>query len=74
MGLGEEANIKYNIDDNDIDELDPEEINEELKNKINNLFGYVKNNKPTNINEIVPTSILAQIKEQGPELREEFIK
>lgn len=75
MGLGEEANIKYNIDDNDIDELDPEEINEQ-KNKINNLFASVgkkTDNKETNISGVVPTSILAQIKEQGPKLRESLL-
>jgi len=75
MGLGEEANIKYNIDDNDIDELDPEEINEQ-KNKINNLFASVgkkTNNKETNISGVVPRSILEQIKEQGPKLRESLL-
>ena len=46
------------------------------KNKINNLFASVgkkTDNKETNISGVVPTSILAQIKEQGPKLRESLL-
>ena len=71
MGIGEEANIKYNIDDNDIDEVDSEDEIEQ-KNKIKNLFSEIKNNQKP-VESVVPRSILEQIKEQGPEIRKSLL-
>ncbi len=71
MGIGEEANIKYNIDDNDIDEVDSEDEIEQ-KNKIKNLFSQIKNNQKP-IESVVPRSILEQIKEKGPEIRKSLL-
>lgn len=71
MGIGEEANIKYNIDDNDIDEVDSEDEIEQ-KNKIKNLFSEIKNNQKP-VESVVPRSILEKIKEQGPEIRKSLL-
>jgi hypothetical protein len=71
MGIGEEANIKYNIDDNDIDEVDVEDEIEQ-KNKIKNLFSQIKNNQKP-LESVVPSSILERIKEQGPEIRKSLL-
>ena len=71
MGIGEEANIKYNIDDNDINEVDSEDEIEQ-KNKIKNLFSEIKNNQKP-VESVVPRSILEQIKKQGPEIRKSLL-
>ena len=78
MAIGEEANIKYNIEGNDLDEFDEEDEQEEFDNKINEFRnvltdikkGATKNIKPSKIDtNVVPESILAQVKEKGPEIK-----
>jgi len=71
MGIGEEANIKYNIDDNDIDEVDSEDEIEQ-KNKIKNLFNQIKSNQKP-IESVLPRSILEQIKEKVPEIKKSLL-
>ena len=80
MAIGEEANIKYNIEGNDLDEFDDEddlEENEEKLNKFRNAFTDVKqgamekNISPQNINSgVVPNSLLERVKEKGPEIQQ----
>ena len=78
MAIGEEANIKYNIEGNDLDEFDEEDNKEEFDNKVNEFRnvltdikkGATKNIEPSNIDSnVVPESILAQVKEKGPEIK-----
>ena len=80
MAIGEEANIKYNIDDsNDLDELDEEDEDEEVEGKLKefkNVFSDIKNGaplkgvKPEKIQSgAVPQSILDRVEKQGPEIR-----
>ena len=78
MAIGEEANIKYNIEGNDLDEFDEEDELEDFNNKINEFRnvltdikkGATKNIEPSKINtKVVPESILAQVKEKGPEIK-----
>ena len=78
MAIGEEANIQYNIEGNDLDEFDDEDDVEENKNKLNefkNVLTDIKKGATKNIEaskidaNVVPESILAQVKEQGPEIR-----
>ena len=79
MAIGEEANIKYNIEGEDLDEFDDDDANEIVQDKLkdfeNALSGVkdvtvkktVKDNKiPENV---VPQNILDRVKEQGPEIR-----
>ena len=80
MSIGEEANIKYNIEADDMDEMDeedPEEVEEKI-NEFRNVFEDIKNSEPVksvdkeklNIDtNVLPKSILAKVKEQGPEIR-----
>lgn len=80
MNIGEEANIKYNIDQDDMDEFDeedPEEVQEKL-NEFKNVFTDIKNSEPLkNVNKeelqtnpnVLPQSILAQVKEKAPEIQ-----
>ena len=80
MSIGEEANIQYNIESDDMDEMDeddPEEVNEKI-NEFRGVFEDIKNSKPVksvdkeklNIDtNVLPESILAKVKEQGPEIR-----
>ena len=80
MSIGEEANIQYNIESDDMDEMDeddPEEVNEKI-NEFRGVFEDIKNSKPVksvdkeklNIDtNVLPKSILAKVKEQGPEIR-----
>jgi len=80
MAIGEEANIKYNIEGNDLDEFDDEDENEEVEEKLNefrNAFtdiknGAIQNNiEPKNINSgVVPTSLLDKVKDKGPEIQQ----
>ena len=84
MAIGEEAEIKYNIEGNDLDELDEDDSNEsgEFKNKLNsfqNAFTDIKNtavkdkNITTNISKgSVPPSILERVKEQVEEQKPEI--
>jgi hypothetical protein len=77
MAIGEEANIKYNIEGNDLDEFDNEDEEEELENKINEFrtaVSDIKNKttqklKPTVDESVVPRNILDKVKEQGTEIR-----
>ena len=78
MAIGEEANIKYNIEGNDLDEIDDEDDAEDFDNKVNEFRnvltdikkGATKNIDTSKINtNVVPESILAQVKEKGPEIK-----
>ena len=77
MAIGEEANIKYNIEGNDLVEFDEEDEAEEMTNKINEFrtaVSDIKNQttqklKPTVDENVVPRNILDRVKEQGPEIR-----
>lgn len=78
MAIGEEANIKYNIEGNDLDEFDDEDDKEDFDNKVNEFRnvlsdikkGATKNIEPSKIDSnVVPESILAQVKEKGPEIK-----
>ena len=80
MAIGEEANIKYNIEDsNDLDEIDDEDYEEEFNQQINEfrtVFEDIKKGtmkqkvEPEKINSgVVPQNILDKVKEQGPEIR-----
>ena len=73
MAIGEEANIKYNIDEDDMEDED------EVKDKINefkNVFSDIKNNGAVkNVSKdkidtnVLPQSILDRVKEKGPEMQ-----
>ena len=77
MAIGEEANIKYNIEGNDLDEFDEEDEAEEIDNKINQFktaVSDIKNKttqklKPTVDTNVVPQNILDKVKQQGTEIR-----
>lgn len=78
MAIGEEANIKYNIEGNDLDEFDDEDDSEDFDSKVNEFRnvltdikkGATKNIESSKINtNVVPESILAQVKEKGPEIK-----
>ena len=77
MAIGEEANIKYNIEGNDLDEFDEEDEAEEIDSKVNKFrtaVSDIKNQttqklKPTVDENVVPKNILDKVKEQGPEIR-----
>jgi len=78
MAIGEEANIKYNIEGNDLDEFDDEDEVEDEDAKLNEFRnvltdikkGATKNIEPSKIDtNVVPESILAQVKEKSPEIK-----
>jgi hypothetical protein len=79
MAVGEEANIKYNIEGNDLDEFDEEDNEEEESRKLDefkNSFTNIKKDTvakelaPSKIKSgAVPASLLAKVTEQGPEIR-----
>ena len=77
MAIGEEANIKYNIEGNDLDELDGDDLKEEFENKLNEFntaVGKIKNQttqklQPVVDKNVVPQNILDKFKEQGTEIR-----
>ena len=82
MALGEEANIKYNIEGNDLDELDGDDLKEQFENKLNEFntaVGNIKNITKQKINtetineKIVPPSILEKVKETGSEIRQSLL-
>ena len=82
MSLGEEANIKYNIEGNDLDELDEDDLKENFENKLNEFntaVGNIKNITKQKINtetineKIVPPSILEKVKETGSEIRQSLL-
>ncbi len=79
MSIGEEANIQYNIDNDDIDEEDEEEIAEKLQ-EFENVFEQIqagamdKQIKPENLTEgVVDKSLLDRVKEAGPEIRQSLL-
>ena len=79
MSIGEEANIQYNIDNDDIDEEDEEEIAEKLQ-EFENVFEQIqagamdKEIKPENLTEgVVEKSLLDRVKEAGPEIRQSLL-
>lgn len=74
MALGEEANIKYNIEGNDLDELDSNDEEEkfkfqvdEFRNAISNVKNVAKQKVDTTTidTNVVPRSILEKVKETG---------
>ena len=78
MAIGEEANIKYNIEGDDLDELDSEDEQEEFDKRVDefrNVLTDIKKGATKNIElskidtNVVPESILAQVKEKGPEIK-----
>ena len=79
MAIGEEANIKYNIEGNDLDEFDDEDEDENTEAKLNefkNSFTNIKKDtvakelKPSNItNGAVPSSLLEKVTKEGPQIR-----
>jgi hypothetical protein len=80
MAIGEEANIKYNIEDsNDLDEFDEEDRNEAFEEKVNEfrtVFEDIKNGtmkqgiEPSKIKSgVVPQGILDRVKEEGDQIR-----
>ena len=78
MAIGEEANIKYNIEGDDLDEFDDEDEVEDGDAKLNefrNVLTDIKKGATKNIESskidtnVVPESILAQVKEKGPEIK-----
>jgi len=78
MAIGEEANIKYNIEGDDLDEFDDEDEVEDGDVKLNEFRnvltdikkGATKNIEPSKIDSnVVPENILAQVKEKGPEIK-----
>lgn len=80
MAIGEEANIKYNIEGNDLDEFDEEDEDENTQEKLNefkNAFTDIKNGasqkniSTENINSgVVPSSLLDKVKDKRPEIQE----
>ena len=79
MSIGEEANIEYNIDNDDIDEEDEDEIKEKVE-EFQNVFQQIKNGamdkdiKPEKIKEgAVDKGLLDRVKEAGPQIRESLL-
>ena len=80
MSIGEEANIEYNIDGDDIDEPDEEEIAQKMA-EVEDVFQQIKNGamakdiKPENIRAgAVDKSLLDRVKEAGPSIRESLLE
>ena len=70
MAIGEEADIKYNIEGDDMDEFDDEEDMVEREQQLNPLEQIKQDTVNTKINEnAIPQNILDKVKEQGPEIR-----
>ena len=66
MAIGEEADIKYNIEGDDMDEFDDEDDMQELSP----LEKIKKDTVNTKINEnAIPQNLLERVKEQGPEIK-----
>ena len=67
MAIGEEANIKYNIEGDDLDEFDDDD---EFDKDLNPIEKIKQETLSTPINEnSVPQNLLDKVKEQGPEIR-----
>jgi len=77
MSLGEEANIKYNIEGNDLDEFDNEDEQENIDNKINEFNTAISSIKNKTVNKldntinknVIPKSILDRVKQKGSEIK-----
>ena len=79
MAIGEEANIKYNIEGDDLDEFDDEDEQENIQSQLQEFENAVadikkmavnKNNNENKIpSNVLPQNILDRVKEQGPEIR-----
>lgn len=79
MSIGEEANIQYNIDNDDIDEEDEDEIAEKLQ-EFENVFEQIqagamdKQIQPENLSEgVVDKALLDRVKQAGPEIRQSLL-
>lgn len=79
MSIGEEANIQYNIDNDDIDEEDEEEMEEKLQEfraAVEQIKAGVlsKEVKPDNLKSgVVDKALLDKVKEAGPEIRQSLL-
>ena len=82
MALGEEANIKYNIEGNDLDELDSDDNEEKFKSQVDefrNAISNVKNVAKQKINttevntNVVPRSILEKVKKTGSKIQKSLL-
>ena len=79
MAIGEEANIKYNIEGDDLDEFDNDDNEEEDARKLNEFKNSFTNIKKETADKdltssklkegAVPPSLLQKVTEQGPEIR-----
>ncbi len=77
MAIGEEANIQYNIEGNDLDEfeMDDDEETQEKIDEFKNVFSKIKKGgsekiEPEKINtNSLPQNILDRVKEKSPEIR-----
>lgn len=79
MAIGEEANIQYNIDGDDIDEEDETEVAEkveEFRNIVDEIQNGVSKNK-NNIDKVsenvMDKNLLDRVKEAGPEIRKNLL-
>jgi TPP-dependent pyruvate/acetoin dehydrogenase alpha subunit len=69
MAIGEEANIRYNIEGDDADEFFDEEDREEEK-KANPLQQIKEKTISSKINQnSIPKNLLDRVKEQAPEIK-----
>jgi hypothetical protein len=57
MAIGEEANIKYNIEGNDLDEIDDEDDAEDFDNKVNEFRNVLTDIKKGTTKNIEPSKI-----------------
>lgn len=80
MGIGEEANIQYNIDGDDIDEPDEEEVAQKMQ-EIQDVFKQLKSNttekqiSPEKLQSgAVDKGLLDRVKQAGPTIRESLLE
>lgn len=80
MGIGEEANIQYNIDGDDIDEPDEEEVAQKLK-EVEDAFQQIKAGtrekeiSPAKLESgVVDKGLLDRVKQAGPNIRESLLE
>jgi len=76
MAIGAESGVNFNIEANDVNELDPEEEQERIQEFQRLTSSSSKNIKDSqeskNVNTqkgVVPESLLAKVKEKGPEIK-----
>ena len=75
MSLGSEAGVEYNIEPHDVNELDEDEEDEKLKEfkkAVKKIEGQKIENSENKVNireDVIPSSLLAQVKETGSELK-----